>query len=344
MRGPPAGSWSGAAEPPALRHLPAFFFQGAAPSLRPVPPPPGAITCGEEAGRSGSAPPRPQAGLSRGENSPAAAVTARAAPAGRARNPAAAQRGASPAGRRQEGKEGEERRGEEPARRSRPVPSPGWAAAATASEGRARRARRQQPPPPPGHRRGSCSAPSSRPPRALSSRQPPSGRWVGLGLFFFFLPPPQLLSFSLSRRTSPAPFLPPLVTPPAATRAVSWTALLGSANRGGGGETLPPHGPARRGAVRGPPDTPGPAAGSAPPTLGGSSGAMAGRHPTPHKRYQLNSFPRTKKPQKNSPKVLFLAQNSWLVPAREGEWMAPPQKTHPWFWSFSAQSLISTAP
>ncbi|XP_039409912.1 basic proline-rich protein-like [Corvus cornix cornix] len=210
-----------AAGPPALpRRLP-----GAAPS----PGPPAAFTCGESAGRAGSAPRRlpgwgavPSGGSRDGAKLPCGRGHGAGGPGWRARSGAAPRipRGTRPG--QAGGRRGEAGAGPAP----RPVPCPGSAAAATASEGRARRARRQLPPPPRGHRRaarrGSRSAPSSRPPRAaaaLSRRQPPR---VGGG---FSLPP-----FPLSAHSSGS-FLLPRSLPPLQPEPFSWTALPGSANR-----------------------------------------------------------------------------------------------------------------
>lgn len=176
-----------------------------------------------------------------GGNSWAAAVTPRAAPAGPAGEPAAAQQGASPAGGgwgRQEG--GEAGAGPAP----RPVPSPRFGCSGY-------RLRGASPPRPAPAASSPARASPSRAPRVpLRSIQPPapsrrsfvtpttpSGGWVG----FFFSSP-------LCRRPPPAPLLLPLVTPPVATRAVSWTALLAPANGGrrGAQPLPPPPGPARR--------------------------------------------------------------------------------------------------
>lgn len=207
----PAERWNAHTAPRALRD------SQPCPGAAPSPGPPAAFTCGESSGRAGSARRRLPG---RGET-PEQPRSLRGRP-----RLASPQRRSAAHPPRDAGRRAARRGRSRPGAPSRAVPCPGSAAAATASEGRARRARRQLPPPPHGHRRaarrGSRSAPSSRPPRAaaaLSRRQPPR---VGGG---FFLPP-----FPLSAHSSGS-FLLPRSLPSAATRAVSWTALPGSANR-----------------------------------------------------------------------------------------------------------------
>lgn len=192
------------------------------PPARPLPLPaaraPGGLRCAAAPGLGRGAERRLPG---RGESAvTAAAVTARAAPAG---EPAAAQRRASPAGRARGRQEGGEAR-QEPARR--PVPcralarpqrlppqrgEPAVPGASCLLLPRAGIAEQRAAGPAPLH-----PAPSRR--SFVTPTAPSGGRWV-------FSPPFPPLGALL--RLLP----PPPVTPPAATRAVSWTALPGSANR-----------------------------------------------------------------------------------------------------------------
>lgn len=139
-----------------------------------------------------------------GRNSSAAAVTPQAAPAGPAGKPAAAQRGASPAGRGWGRQEGGETR-QEPARR--PVPSPRSAAAlppqrdepavpgASSLLPRAGIAEHSAAGPAPLH-----PAALPDPPQLCQADNPPrvGGWFLVLVAFFFFKSPPPFPSLSLS--------------------------------------------------------------------------------------------------------------------------------------------------